>query len=134
MARRPKLYLIDGHSQIFRAYYAPASFRNRSQALGAVYIFTRMLVKLIEKGKPDAIVCALDSRGTGGVRAELFPEYKANRDPMPEDLAAAMPIFLDVLDSMKVQRIEGGEYEADDVRAEIVALLERNGSLAKADE
>src|SRR5690606_38884896 len=104
-----------GHSQIFRAYFAPASFRNRNQAAGAVYIFTRMLVRLMEKGKPDAIVCALDSRGAVTVRTDIFPEYKANRDPMPEDLAEQMPVFKEVIASMGIPIIEGGSHEADDV-------------------
>lgn len=123
MAKRKTLYLIDGHSQIFRAYFARASFRNRSQALGAVFIFTRMLLRLLQRGKPDAIVCALDSAGTGGVRAELFPEYKANRDPMPEDLAEQMPNFVRVVKAFGIPAIEGGEYEADDV----IGTLARQG-------
>ena len=127
MARKKKLYLIDGFSQIFRAYYAPASFRNRSQAGGAAYIFTRMLLKIIDKGKPDAIVCAMDSRGIGGVRSEYFPEYKAHRDPMPEDLAEQLPHIERIIDCLGVTRIEGGEYEADDVIGTLATQAEKAG-------
>lgn len=121
------LYIIDGFSQIFRAYYAPAAFRNRGQAAGATFIFTRMLLKLIQKGKPDAIVCALDSAGEGGIRAAMFPAYKAHRDPMPADLVEQIPVIREVIEGLGIPAIEGGIYEADDVIGALAKRAEDEG-------
>jgi len=121
------LYIIDGFSQIFRAYYAPAAFRNRGQAAGATFIFTRMLLKLIQRGKPDAIVCALDSAGEGGIRAAMFPAYKAHRDPMPADLVEQIPVIREVIEGLGIPAIEGGIYEADDVIGALANRAEAAG-------
>ncbi|MCK6440013.1 MAG: DNA polymerase I, partial [Planctomycetes bacterium] len=125
MAKRKTFYIIDGHSQIFRAYYAPAAFRNRGQGLGAAFIFARMLLKLIEKGKPDAIVCTLDTRGDT-FRHRLYPEYKANRGPMPEDLAEQMPNIEKLVRAMNIPIVAVEGYEADDC----IGTLARQGAEA----
>lgn len=125
---KPKtLYLIDGMSQLFRAYFAPAAFRNRGKGMGAAYIFVRMCLKLIQRGNPDLLICAMDSRGEVGIRTAIFPAYKAHRDPMPEDMAEAMPVVMELLDGLGIPVIEGGDYEADDVIGTLAKQADEKG-------
>src|SRR6476659_2673852 len=86
--RMPKtFYIIDGHAHIYRAYFAP--FRDLSSPTGeptkATYVFTQMLLNLIEQRKPDYLAMVIDRGGEGDFRLEIDPEYKANRTAPPED-------------------------------------------------
>lgn len=110
------LYIIDGHSQIFRAYYSPAARRRtvRGKPVGAIYIFTRMLQKLIKDYKPDYLVCVLDPHGPT-FRNEIYSDYKANRGEMPEDLRDQIPVIRNIVQAFEIpiEVIDG--FEADDV-------------------
>jgi DNA polymerase I len=110
-----RLFLIDGMSHIYRAYYA---IRNLSNAKGlptnAVFGFTSMLRKLIEEHKPDYIGVALDLEGPT-VRHERYQDYKATRKPMPPDLVQQIPYIRRVCDAFRVPVISYAGYEADDV-------------------
>ena len=112
---RSKLFLIDGYSIIFRAFYAlPPLSNSRGEPTNAVYGFVRMLHKLIREEEPDLIAVALDtSKPT--VRTERFADYKANRAPMPDDLRSQMPHIRRVIEAMKMPILEYPGYEADDV-------------------
>ncbi|MFH1573900.1 MAG: DNA polymerase, partial [Acidobacteriota bacterium] len=119
---RKRLYLIDGMSHVYRAYYA---IRNLSTSKGfptnAVYGFTAMLRKLILEEKPDFIAVALDPEGPT-VRHQQFEQYKATRKPMPDDLVVQIPYVLRVCDALRVPAITVPGYEADDV----IGTLARN--------
>jgi DNA polymerase I len=110
-----RLFLIDGMSHIYRAYYA---IRNLSNSKGfptnALYGFTSMLRKLIEAEKPDYIGVAMDLAGPT-VRHEKFEAYKATRKPMPEDLAQQIPYIQKICDVFHVPLLTYQGYEADDV-------------------
>lgn len=110
-----RLFLIDGMSHIYRAYYA---IRNLSNARGlptnAVYGFTSMLRKLIQEQKPEYIGVALDLEGPT-VRHEQYQAYKATRKPMPEDLVLQIPYIRKVCEVFCVPVISHVGYEADDV-------------------
>jgi DNA polymerase-1 len=112
--RRQRLFLIDGYSNIFRAFYA---IRNLSTTKGeptnAVYGFVTMLRKLLREEQPELIGVALDLGRT--FRSERFEAYKANRTPMPEDLASQMPWIRRVLEALRIPALELSGYEADDV-------------------
>ena len=86
MADRPTLYLIDGSSYIYRAYYA---IRHLSSPKGfptnALYGFTQMLLKVLKERKPDHVAVVFDA-GRLTFRNEMYPDYKANRLAMPDDL------------------------------------------------
>ncbi len=112
---RSRLFLIDGYSIIFRAFYAlPPLSNSRGEPTNAVYGFVRMLHKLIREEEPDLIAVALDtSKPT--VRTERFADYKANRAPMPDDLRSQMPHIRRVIEAMKMPILEYPGYEADDV-------------------
>src|SRR6266487_2052121 len=93
MAARPIVYLIDGSSQMYRAYHAPVRtadgglLRNsKGQATNAVYIFVTMLRKLLNEHAPQYIAASFDLPGPT-FRDDLVADYKANRAPMPDELA-----------------------------------------------
>ncbi len=114
-ADAPRLYLIDGFSNIFRAYYAIRNLSNRKgEATNAVFGFLQMLRKLLRDEDPQFIGVALDT-GRDTVRTEQYAEYKANRKPMPEDLRPQIPWVRKLLDAYRIPILEQVGYEADDV-------------------
>src|SRR5213083_865561 len=115
MSSRKRLYLIDGMSQIYRAYYAIRNLTNsKGLPVNAVFGFTSMLRKLIQDDNPDYIGVAFDLEGPT-VRHEKYQEYKATRKPMPEDLVQQLPYIRRVCDVFQVPVIGYPGYEADDV-------------------
>ncbi len=114
-ARRPRLYLIDGYSDIFRAFYALPRFTNsKGMPTGAVYGFLNMLKKLLREERPELVGVAMDVAGAT-VRDEKFAEYKATRQPIPEDLEAQIPWVRKGLAALRIPVLELARYEADDV-------------------
>lgn len=110
-----RLFLIDGMSLIYRAFYAVRNLSNsKGMPANAVYGFTSMLRKLIEEQKPDYIGVAIDLKGPT-VRHEQYEGYKATRKPMPEDLIPQLPLIRRVCDAFRVPVIGYTGYEADDV-------------------
>ncbi|MBP1623628.1 MAG: polymerase, partial [Acidobacteria bacterium] len=112
---RKRLFLIDGMSHIYRAFFA---IRNLSNSKGlptnAIYGFTSMLRKLIQEQKPEYLAVALDLEGPT-VRHEKYEAYKATRKPMPQDLTVQIPYIRQVCDVFCVPVIGYAGYEADDV-------------------
>ncbi len=110
-----RLFLIDGYSNIFRAFYAIRNLSNaRGEPTNAVFGFVQMLRKLLKDQAPDLVGVALDvSRKT--VRSEKFPEYKANRAPMPDDLRVQIPAIRAAIDAFRIPILQIENYEADDV-------------------
>ena len=110
-----RLFLIDGMSHIYRAYFA---IRNLSNSKGlptnAIFGFTSMLRKLIQEQKPEYLAVALDLEGPT-VRHEKYEAYKATRKPMPQDLTVQIPYIRQVCDVFCVPVIGYAGYEADDV-------------------
>jgi DNA polymerase I len=119
--RAKRLFLIDGYSNIFRAYYA---IRNLSSSKGeptnAVYGFLQMLRKLLREEQPELVGVALDV-GEKTLRSERYVDYKANRAPMPEDLRPQIPWIRKVLDAYGIPILELEGYEADDVLGTLAA-------------
>lgn len=127
MTDRPKegektLFLIDGHSYIYRAYYAIRSLSTRSGfPTNAIFGFANMLLKVLREQKPTYVAMVLDSPGTT-FRHQLYPEYKANRPPMPEDLVLQMPRIDDLIAAFRVQAIRVPGMEADDIIATLAHI------------
>ena len=121
MAARPIVYLIDGSSQMYRAYHAPVRtadgglLRNaKGQPTNAVYIFVTMLRKLLNEHKPQYIAASFDLPGRT-FRDDLAGDYKANRAPMPDELAVQIPMVHGACEALGVPIITSDRYEADDV-------------------
>jgi DNA polymerase-1 len=111
---RPRLYLIDGYSNIFRAFYAIRNLSNsRGEPTNAVYGFVQMLRKLLREEAPELIGVALDVGRT--FRSDKYEAYKANRAPMPEDLRSQIPWIRGALEAYRIPALELAGYEADDV-------------------
>lgn len=111
-----KLYLIDISSFFFRSYYAIPSHMTSPRGLptNALYGVLSMLLKLMEKEKPDYMASCFDTK-VPSFRKELFPEYKANRGEMPEDLQAQVPSLKDMINLLGIHSLEQEGYEADDL-------------------
>ncbi|MCJ7500330.1 DNA polymerase I [bacterium] len=122
MTDRPKegektLFLIDGSSYIYRAYHAIRSLSTRSGfPTNAIFGFANMVLKVLRDHKPTYAVMVLDAPGPT-FRHEMYPEYKANRPPMPEDLVVQMPRIDDVIAAFKLPAIRIQGVEADDIIA-----------------
>src|SRR5438874_5272409 len=121
MPARPLLYLIDGSPQMYRAYHAPIRtaegglLRNaQGRPTNAVYIFVTMLRKLMNEHKPDYLAASFDLPGRT-FRDDLVADYKANRTPMPDELAEQIPMVHAACEAMGVPILTSERYEADDV-------------------
>ena len=116
----PSLYLIDGSSYVFRAYYGVKQELSTSSGFptNAVHGFTNMLLKFLKEYEPEYLAVVFDSKGEV-FRNEIYPEYKANRGEPPESLELQFPRIFEVVEafSIPVVRMEG--YEADDLMGTI---------------
>jgi len=115
------LYLIDGSSQMYRAFHAPVRtaeggfLRNaQGRPTNAVYIFVTMLRKLLSEHRPEYIAASFDLPGRT-FRDELAADYKANRAPMPDELAEQIPMVHAACEALGVPILTSERYEADDV-------------------
>ena len=115
------LYLIDGSSQMYRAFHAPVRtaeggfLRNaQGRPTNAVYIFVTMLRKLLNEHKPEFIAASFDLPGRT-FRDELVADYKANRAPMPAELAEQIPMVHAACEALGVPILTSERFEADDV-------------------
>jgi len=120
-----QLYLIDGHSQIYRAYYAP--FRDLTSPSGeptrATHVFSSMLLRLIADQKPDYLAMAMDGPVEKLQRRQLYAEYKVTRKPMPDDLLPQVERIRQIVEAMGIPLLEAEGYEADDILATAVEKL-----------
>jgi DNA polymerase-1 len=124
---RKRLFLVDGMSQIYRAYYAIRGLTNSSGlATNAVYGFTMILRRLIANEKPDYLGVALDSPERT-FRHESFEAYKATRGDMPDDLIVQLPFILRVCEALRVPITREPGYEADDIIGTFACQGERLG-------
>lgn len=115
-SKKEKLIAIDGTSLIYRFFFAIQNeMRNKEgQSTRGTYGFLSMVFKLIEDYNPDYFVVAWDLKGPT-FRHKKYEEYKANRKPMPEDLASEMPILQSVLEALDIANMSLSGYEADDI-------------------
>jgi DNA polymerase I len=118
-SERPKrLFLLDGHSLSFRAFFAlPTELATSSgQITNAVYGFTAMLIKLLSEERPDHIAVAFD-KGRPTIRLERYADYKAGRVEAPDEFKQQLGLIREVLETLKVPIIEVEGHEADDAIA-----------------
>jgi len=124
-----KLYLIDGNSFCYRAYYAIKNLRNsKGFPTNAVYGFISMLRKIIQHQEPDYIGVCFDLK-EATFRHKKYSEYKIQRQPMPEGLVQQLPIIKEVLQAYNIAIYQKSGFEADDV----IGTLAKAGSRAGID-
>jgi DNA polymerase-1 len=124
---RPTIYLIDGSAYIYRAFHAIRDLSNsRGMPTNAVYGFARMILKLMEERQPTHVVMLFDARGPT-FRHDTYPDYKANRPPMPEALSVQQPYIRRVTEAFRIPQIEMAGYEADDLIGTLARQAEARG-------
>jgi DNA polymerase-1 len=115
MDTQKQLYLIDGSAYLYRAYHAIRSLSNATGfPTNAIFGFTRMLLKLMEERTPPYVGMFFDAKGPT-FRHAVYADYKANRPPMPDDLAMQIPPVKAVTEAFRIPVIEMDGYEADDL-------------------
>ncbi len=125
--KKPRAFLIDGSSYIYRAFFAiPHLSNSKGFPTNATYGFTNMLLKVLRDQAPEYLVIAFDAPGPT-FRHEVFGEYKANRPSMPENLRPQIPYIKEVVSALRIPTLEIEGYEADDLIASLAKKLEKEG-------
>ncbi|MGB5526360.1 MAG: hypothetical protein WBN79_05840, partial [Gemmatimonadota bacterium] len=112
----PTLFLLDGHALIYRAFFAMISrplTTSSGENTSAPFGLARFLIRLMEDHEPDYVGVVLDPGDS--YRTEVYPESKATREKMPEEMAASLPRVRDIVEAFRVPVIEIPDWEADDV-------------------
>ncbi len=122
-----RLFLIDGSSYIYRAYYAIRQLTNsRGLPTNAVFGFTNMLLKVVREEAPDHLAVVFDAKGPS-FRKEIYSEYKTNRAAMPDDLRPQIPFIKQVVEAFNMPALELEGYEADDIIATLAKRFAEAG-------
>lgn len=109
------IVLVDGSSYLYRAFHAlPPLSGPQGQPTGVIYGVVNMLKKLLADKKPDYFAVVFDAKGKT-FRHEIYPEYKANRPPMPEDLSRQIPPLFELIEALGYPMVQIEGVEADDV-------------------
>jgi DNA polymerase I len=122
-------YIIDGHAHIYRAYFAP--FRDLTSSTGeptkATFVFTQMLINLVDQRKPDYLAMVIDSGDETVFRKAIDPEYKATRKERPPDFTPQEQRILRIVRDAGVPIFVKPGFEADDLIATMAKQLEGQG-------
>lgn len=117
--------IIDGHSQLYQAYYAITGLTTpKGQPINAVYGFTRMLRKIMKEDKPCYMAIAFDTKGPTFRHIE-YKEYKSHRKPTPDDLVSQIPLLYDVINAYNIPLFAIQGFEADDIIGTISKKLSK---------
>src|SRR5512137_1039241 len=124
-----RLYIIDGNSYIYRAYYAVRGLTSSTGLpTNAIFGFANMLMKVVKDKQPDMVAVAFDPKGQTRRHGE-FAEYKAHRPPMPRDLVPQIPYIHRLVEAFRIPVFVQDGQEADDV----IATLARKAAEAGMD-
>ena len=128
----PTLYLIDGHALAYRMYFALTAGgssqrwqNSKGEPTAGIYGFARELIRVIEQEQPEYLAVAFDVGKT--FRDKIFPEYKATREKMPDDLRSQISRIREMVDLFNIPRLEMDGYEADDVLGSVARLAAEQG-------
>ncbi|MBC8519170.1 MAG: DNA polymerase I [Gammaproteobacteria bacterium] len=115
MTQSPQLILVDGSSYLYRAFHAlPPLANSKGQPTGAVYGVINMLRSLLDEYRPQQVAVVFDAKGKT-FRNDLYPQYKANRPPMPDDLSSQIAPLHAIIEALGLPLIVHEGVEADDV-------------------
>lgn len=122
------VYVLDCHSLIYQVFHAISEMTAPDgRAANAIYGFTRDILDILSKRKPDFLFCAFDVSDVT-FRNELYPEYKAHREPMPEDLRSQIPEIQRLLQALAIPILQLQGYEADDIMATLAREAQERGA------
>ena len=128
------LIIIDGNSLANRAFYAMPPLKNKNGLVcNAIFGFCNILVKLITENKPKYFAVAFDAHSPT-FRHKLYPEYKAGRNAMPEDLVTQMPLLQELLRKMNIKVLIKDGIEADDIVGTISKRFNVNTVIVSGDK
>ncbi len=121
------MIIVDGAHMMFRAYYAlPPLNNSKGQPTGAIHGMVMMLDSLRRTHPKHRIIVAFDSPG-GSFRNEIYPEYKANRGQMPDELGVQIPIIFQIIELLGLPLIRQAGLEADDIIATLATTFAEKG-------
>ncbi len=125
---RRRLFLLDGHSLSYRAFFAlPTTLATSSgQVTNAVYGFTSMLIKLLAEERPELVAVAFDV-GAPTVRLDKYAEYKAGRPEAPDEFRQQLGLIVEVLETLRIPVLGVEGHEADDVIATLAVRAAERG-------
>jgi DNA polymerase-1 len=127
MSTKSTLYLVDGSSYLYRAFHALPNLTNsRGEPTGALLGVANMLRRLLNEAEPEYIAVVFDARGPT-FRHELYPEYKANRPPMPSELRQQVEAILEFTKMLGLPLLQVEGVEADDVIGTLATEAEKAG-------
>ena len=119
--------IIDTFGFFFRSYFALPPLRNSEGfPTGLLTGFINLIDSLRRDHKTDYLVFALDSKGKT-FRSEIYPEYKANREPPPEDLIKQLPVAIDWIEEMGFANLSREGFEADDIISTVTKMAKEQG-------
>ena len=122
-----RLFLIDGQSFCYRAFYAIRELTNsKGEPTNAIYGFVTTLRKLIRDERPDCLAICFD-RKEPTFRSQRYEAYKAHRKPMPDELVEQMPHIKEFVHAYRIPIFEQPGYEADDLIGTIAKKAEQEG-------
>jgi len=132
MPAKPRLFLIDGHALAYRAYFALTGagggdrwITKSGEPTAGIYGFTSVLLRLLEQEAPEYLAVCFDA-GTSS-RDKLYPEYKATRDKMPDDLRLQLKRMREMVATFGIPILEVEGYEADDVLGTVARQAAEQG-------
>ncbi|MFA6002630.1 MAG: DNA polymerase I [Elusimicrobiota bacterium] len=124
---KPRLYLVDAHAFLHRAYHAlPPLTNSQGEPVGALYGFARMLLQILKKEKPDRIAVCFDTPEPT-FRHKLYSEYKATRKETDEDLVSQLQQAQQMVEAMGFHCVAQPGFEADDLMATLAQRGQRSG-------
>jgi len=127
MSKIPTLFLVDGSSYLYRAFHALPKLSNSSgEPTGALLGVANMLKRLLKEQDPEYIAVVFDAKGLT-FRHELYPQYKANRPPMPAELRQQVEAILDFTRLLGLPLLQVEGVEADDVIGTLARSAEEAG-------
>ena len=125
MPSKPLFVIVDAYSMAYRHYYGTQKqglTAPDGRPTGAIYGFTRQIMDIMLKDKPNYVAVAFDEGFSG--REEIYPAYKAHRDPTPEDFIPQIDVIYEVLNALNVPALQINGFEADDVIGTLVREAE----------
>ncbi len=124
----PRVFLIDAYALIYRAFFAFIQrplINSKGENTSAPFGFTNFLLEVLEKHEPDYLAVVFDA-GTSQ-REDVYPDYKATREKMPDELQWSLPRIREVIDALRVRRVAIDGWEADDVIGTLARKAEASG-------
>ncbi|MFM7218592.1 MAG: DNA polymerase I, partial [Bacteroidota bacterium] len=129
MAQPKRLFLLDAMALVYRAYFAFSNnhrINSKGQNTSAIFGFTNTLLEVLRKEDPTHIAIVFDTAAPTS-RHEEFADYKANREEIPEDLAASIPIVVSLCEAFRIPVLAIDGFEADDIIGTLARQAEANG-------